>query len=135
MANDIDGELEFMASMLEPLRHEYHWAHRVGYQRTNSQDTKVRSSGIQDPTGETVVSRYHAAARGNVKRAEKRIRQARMMLLDAQTALQSVLKEGDYVESADEEPFSTRIITPDEYEEAKAYQEKREARGDSFGEG
>lgn len=129
--DEVRNEIAFMRELLDEVDANFRFAESLGHQRANGTGEKVKGSGIGDPTGEAVVSRYMADVRSASRRSLKRLVQARNTLQDAAGALNKSLKEGNYTPHPEFDD-SPSFLTEAEYAVAIAYQEKRLARGEDF---
>lgn len=120
-----------MLNLLDDLSDTYRSALDVGYTRSNSQGDKIKSSGVGDPVGETVVSAYHSHQRARVKRAAKLIYAAYSNLNKANAALGLVLGEDiSYEEEGAQDAPLPSFLDAGEFKRLQAYQKKRKLLGE-----
>lgn len=123
----VAGELEHLRKLIDELENEYRWTYDFGYHKTFVNDVRVSGSGTSDPTGTIATSPFHSKARSRLKQALRLTQESIGNLSGALAGLKQITNEGDYQPSPAYDSFNERLITNEEYKEAKAYQAKREA--------
>jgi len=138
-------ELADLRELVDELRDAYAWLYPVGYERSRSGDgVQVATSGHSDPTASTVVDGKitgdgdyfdgeHSQARARCQNAARHVRDAVSHLRGARGELAKVGRREERVINGPE--LAGERLSSDEMGRLRAYKQRREARGEGWGNG